>query len=203
MLNLKNTIVTFDALHTQLETINIITKQKGDYVGALKANQGNFVDEVKRYFTDKRLEKIKEKGTNYFTHQTEKAHNQIEIREYFSVDVKNLYIEKVWKELKRVVCFKKNIYDNKSNTNKIEMRYYISSLTNLETIADSIRGHWGVENNLHWHLDHDFSEDDMMTMDKNAFNNFSILNKLALNILKLSKPAFNGKSIRRIKNGFG
>lgn len=203
LLNLKNAIVTFDALHTQRETINIINEQKSDYVGALKANQGTFITEAKGYFTNERLEKIREKGTNYFKHQTEKAHRQVETREYFSVDSKRLYIEKDWAGLKRIICYKKTMFDYINNKTKIETRYYISSLTNLETIADSIRGHWGVENKLHWHLDVNFGEDDNTTMDKVAFNNFSLINKMSLNILKLSKPVFKGSSIATIKKCFG
>jgi predicted transposase YbfD/YdcC len=85
-----------------------------------------------------------------------------------------------WQNLRHFVCFEKytcNIVTGKEN---LETRYYITSLRDVELCAESIRGHWSVENKLHWHLDYSFDEDDNTTMDQNAFNNFSILNKMAL-----------------------
>ena len=69
-----------------------------------------------------------------------------------------------------------------------ERRYYVSSLTDIQTCADTIRSHWSIENQLHWHLDVSFSEDNNTTMDTNAFNNLSIMNKMALSLLKLVRP---------------
>ena len=65
-----------------------------------------------------------------------------------------------------------------------------------------IRSHWGIENQLHWHLDVTFSEDDNSTMDKNAFNNLSILNKMVLSLLKLIQPAYK-VGLRLIRKTFG
>ena len=59
-----------------------------------------------------------------------------------------------------------------------------------------------MENKLHWHLDYSFGEDDNTTMDQNAFNNFSLLNKMALSLYKLVQPLLKNKSIRLIKKGF-
>jgi hypothetical protein len=65
----------------------------------------------------------------------------------------------------------------------------------VELCADCIRGHWSVENQLHWNLDANFDEDDNMTVDSNAFQNFSLMNKLSLSLLKLVAPIVK-KSIR-------
>lgn len=65
-MQLTNSIVTFDALNTQKKTIEIIANQKGDYVGALKANHVTFANEVTDYFTDKICAKIKDSGKNYY-----------------------------------------------------------------------------------------------------------------------------------------
>lgn len=63
---------------------------------------------------------------------------------------------------------------------------------------NAVRGEWGIENNLHWHLDYTFREDANLTMNKNAQSNLNILRKLCLNILKLIKPVYN-KSLKMIK----
>jgi hypothetical protein len=84
----------------------------------------------------------------------------------------------------------------------VEFGYYITSLRDAELCAEAIRGHWAVENKLHWHLDYSFDEDDNTTTDKNAFNNLSMLNKLALSLFKLAQPLMKNGSIRRIKKRF-
>lgn len=78
-------------------------------------------------------------------------------------------------------------------------------MTDVELCAEAIRGHWSVENQLHWHLDANFNEDDNTTTDKNAFNNFSMLTKLSLTLLKLAQPLMGRKniSIRTMRKVFG
>jgi len=69
--------------------------------------------------------------------------------------------------------------------------------------AEAIRGHWGIENRLHWHLDATFREDENTTVNRTAFNNLSLINKMTLSLLKLSKPLFKGNSIRSLRLQFG
>ncbi|MCL2084617.1 MAG: ISAs1 family transposase [Oscillospiraceae bacterium] len=65
-----------------------------------------------------------------------------------------------------------------------ETRYFITSLTNAETFAKAVRAHWGIENSLHWCLDVVFQEDACRTRKDNSAENFSVIRKIALNILK-------------------
>lgn len=107
-----------------------------------------------------------------------------------------------WKNLRYFICYEKhtcNVITKEENT---ETRYYITSLRDVELCAEAIRGHWSVENKLHWHLDYSFDEDDNTTMDANAFNNFSLLNKMALSLFKLVQPLMNNSSIYSIKKEF-
>ncbi len=154
-MQLKDTVVTFDALHPQKYTIQLIKEAKGDYVGALKGNHFTFSKEVRDYFSDKTKEKIHIKGLNY-CETMEKTHSQVETR-----------------------------------------RYYITNLKDIELCADAIRGHWSVENQLHWHLDANLQEDDNTTTDKYAFNNFSILNKMVLSLYKLIQSLLGSRSRSR------
>jgi predicted transposase YbfD/YdcC len=188
MLNLKDTVVTFDALNTQKDTIAAIIDQKGDYVAALKGNQPSLYEEVKTFFTPALLKRI-ESGTSNFRMVKEKQHNRIEVRKYyFSKNVSWLVQLEDWKGLKGLVYY--TIHTEDINTGKVtdETYCYITSLTNVELCADAIRGAWSVENELHWHLDCNFSEDDIEIADRTAYQNISLLNKMALSLLKLIAP---------------
>lgn len=201
-MQLTNSIVTFDALNTQKKTIEIIVEQKGDYVGALKGNHGTFANEVTEYFTDEIRAKIKKSDKNYYE-TIEKSHSQVEKRCYYLTTSINWFEDKDdWKKLRGFLCYEKIIYNTITNKETKEIRYYITSLKDVELCADAIRGHWSVENQLHWHLDYNFGEDDNTTTDKNAFNNLSLLNKLCLSLYKLVQPLMKNNSIRRIKKGF-
>jgi predicted transposase YbfD/YdcC len=187
MMDLRGAIVSFDSLHTQLETISIVTGQKGNYVAALKGNQPSFHDEVASYFTPKRLKQIKDKKNGYVEF-SEKAHNCIEIRKYYlSKNVSWLTQINEWKGLKSIIFY--SLHKENLVTGKItdETYCYIASITDVNVCADAIRGHWSVEV-LHWHLDCNFGEDDTEIIDRNAFQNFSLLNKMALSLSKLIAP---------------
>lgn len=68
--------------------------------------------------------------------------------------------------------------------------------------ADAVRGHWSLENQLHWHLDYSFYEDDNTTADRNAFTNLSLINKMVLSLCKLAQPLLKNRSIRTIRKEF-
>lgn len=202
-MDLKGCVVTFDALHTQKETIGIIAERKGDYVGGLKGNQSLLMKEAESIFTEKEMTKIREKGTDFYE-SLEKSHNQVERRRIYLKKIKKnqtVYLE--WKKLKCIVCFEKQIEDVISGKITTEVRYYMTSLSDAETVAEAIRGHWGVENKLHWHLDYSMGEDDNSTMDKTAFNNLSLINKMVLSLCKLAQPMMENSSIRVIRKEFG
>jgi predicted transposase YbfD/YdcC len=200
-MQLKNCIVTFDAMNTQKDTVSVIVSRGGDYVGGLKGNHEIFHDEVKLYFDEETLATIRKEKNNYYTYK-EKAHNRIEKRTYYlTTDIDWFEDKEKWGNLRSFICHEKNTKDLVTGKKTSERHYYISSLTNVELCADSIRGHWGVES-LHWHLDSNFAEDDNTTMDENAFNNLSSLNKIALSLYKLMQPAFKGYSIRTLRQAF-
>lgn len=196
MLDLTNTISTFDALNTQKKTIKAIVDQHGDYVAALKGNQHNFFDDVKSAFEDKEFYESAYNKSSY--EETERAHNQIEKRTYvMSADISWLPIND-WPNLKSIGLCKKECIKNGTST--IEIRYYISSLdiTEISDFKRAVRGEWGIENDLHWHLDYTFKEDYNKTNNKVAQANLNILRKLSLNLLKLVQPRYN-VSLKRIR----
>lgn len=199
-MQLKNCVVTFDSMNTQKETIRIITENSGDYVGGLKGNHEVFFNEVALYFSKETLAHIRKSKKNFYTY-SEKAHNRIEKRTYYlTADVKWFKDIDKWSKLKAFICYDIETEDIVTGKKTSERRYYITSITDIELVADAIRGHWGVENELHWHLDVTFAEDENTTMDKNAFNNLSIVNKMVLSFVKLMQPTIKLglKSIRKL-----
>jgi predicted transposase YbfD/YdcC len=188
MLNLEDTVVSFDALNTQRNTIAVIVEQKGSYVAALKGNQPDLYDEVKTFFTSGRLKRISSGKSNYHVVK-EKLHNRIETRKYYlSENVSWLVQREDWKGLRGLIYY--TLHTEDINTGKItnESYCYITSLTDISLCADVIRGAWSVENELHWHLDCNFMEDDIEIIDRVAYQNISLMNKMALSLLKLVAP---------------
>jgi predicted transposase YbfD/YdcC len=178
-LNINGHIITLDAMGAQREIVAKIRKKRGDYVIGLKGNQGTLHEDVKLYFEDKELlEKCA------YTYKVEKARGGIEKREYWQTDdVSWLTQKEKWAGLKSIGMTRNTIVkDNKTTT---ETRFFISSLqTDAELFAKAVRGHWIVES-FHWHLDVTFREDANQTLDKRAAYNLNIINKMALNVLKL------------------
>jgi predicted transposase YbfD/YdcC len=202
LMQLKNCVVTFDAMNTQKDTVAVIIERGGHYVGGLKGNHQLFHSEVELLFSDCELEEIRKKK-KFFCEYTEPAHNRIEKRSYYmTTDIKWFADLSKWSGLKAFICYEIETEDLVSGKKTKERRYYISSLTDIYMCADTIRAHWGIENQLHWHLDVTFSEDDNTTMDKNAFNNLSILNKMVLSLLKLIQPAHK-IGLKGIRKKFG
>lgn len=200
LLDLTNTISVFDALNTQEKTIKAIVDKGGDYVAALKGNQHNFYQDVVEYFEDEEFYKEAYDECHY--EESERAHTQVEKRTYIITENISWLNTSKWKGIKSIgLCKKECIKDGKK---EVEIRYYISSLSlkEIKDFARAVREEWGIENNLHWHLDVTFKEDFNTTMNKNAQANLNILRKLSLNILKLIKPFYN-KSLKLIRFRIG
>ena len=200
LLDLTNTISTFDALNTQKKTIKAIVEKGGDYVGALKGNQHSFYKDVVNYFKDKKLYSEAYEYCHY--EETERAHSCTEKRTYVMTEDIKWLETKGWEGIKSIgICTRE--YTEKVILKK-DTRYFISSLgtDDINDFCRAIRDEWEIENNLHWHLDVTFKEDKNKTMIKNAQANLNILRKFALNFLKLVKPLYN-KSLKLIRFRIG
>lgn len=182
-INIKGYIITIDAMGTQTAIAEKIKENKGDYVLAVKENQKNLYENIKEYFFDDEFKSKIKKGGAYFK-TVEKAHGQIETREYYQTKFISWMEEKSnWKGLKTIGMVQKTI--QKENDIVIENRYYISSMAeNIELFARAVRQHWAIES-MHWHLDVTFREDYNTTIDKVAALNQNIIRKWCLAILKL------------------
>ena len=202
-MDLKNTICTFDAMHMQRKTVEIILKQKGHYVGGLKGNQAGLQEVAAECFSEEVLRKLRrsKKHTKpVYIYERESSHGKVTIaREYFMIRVPENDKTENWAGLTSFVMCEKFIYSkNPEEEITREIRFYATDLTDLEVIADAIRSHWQIEE-FHWHLDVSFNEDDNSTMNRNAFENLSLLIKLCVHILSLVQTKKQGVSMRRMR----
>lgn len=191
LLAIKGAIATIDAMGTQKEIAKAILDKEADYVLTLKGNQGNLHKEVTAFFDSKSLKFTTDKGQNNFLETIEKGHGRIETRQFVQVEINDTLRDwcpslKEWKGINSVVRL--NSIREVGEKISQEHRYYISSLgLDVPKVAEAIRGHWGVENGLHWTLDVTFSDDASQVRKDHAPNNFGIVKKIAINALKLEK----------------
>lgn len=190
-LEIKDSIITFDALNTQEKTIKYIYENKAHYVVPVKDNHKDLAEELITYFNDL---KFLNKCDKYTTQ--EKSHNQIEKREYyFTNDIDWITGKEKWLGLKSIG------YIRKYNNNKlVEERYFISDIDSIyvEQLSKVIRSEWQIENNLHWYLDTVFKEDSNKSYIKNSQKNLNIIRKFCLGIIKQVKNNYN-KSVNSIR----
>lgn len=181
-IRIKGQVVTIDAMGTQTAIAGKIREKRGDYVLALKENQKTLYEDVQLFMNDEEGRKKWRKNGGY-KKTIEKAHGQIEIREYYQTeDIGWLLQRKEWKGLKSIGMEEKTI--RREGKERKEYRYYISSLKeDIELFSRAVRGHWSVES-MHWHLDVTFKEDANTTLDKQAAENLNIIRKWCLSILK-------------------
>lgn len=202
LLDIKGATITIDAMGCQTAIADQTVEQGGDFLLALKGNQGEFHQDISLYL-DALIDKPSHQSFDY--HQNINGdHGRIETRSvWFVTDIKWL-IERhpQWLNVKgiAVVRSEREIGEETS----IEHRYYITSHADksAQFINEAIRSHWHVENKLHWQLDVSFNEDQCRLRSGNAAANFSFLNKVALSLLKKERTAKIGIKSKRLKAGW-
>lgn len=202
ILDLEGCIVTIDAMGCQKEIVKEIVKKKADYVISLKGNQGNLHHDIKEYVDW--AERIGFKDIKYeYCETIEKDHGRIETRRcYVTEDIDWLEDKEAWENLKSVVLVEA-IREVIGGAKTLERRYFISSLeANAEQALRAVRGHWAIENSLHWCLDIGFREDDCRVRETKSAENLATLRHIGLNLLKQEKSCKLGIKSKRKKAGW-
>jgi predicted transposase YbfD/YdcC len=201
ILEISGCIVTIDAIGTQTEIAKTIIQKDGDYLLAVKENQGRLFGDIQFLFeTDARY--AFEQVAHSYAKTVNKNHGRIEVRECWAIDqeeyLKQLHGRGNWIGLKSIV----RIVSRRQSGEKVEhaTRYFISSLpANAKSILKAKREHWKIENQVHWVLDIAFQEDNSRVRIDHAAENLSVLRHIALNLLKNEKTAKGGIRAKRLQ----
>lgn len=200
ILELEGCIVTMDAMGCQKKHAEQIINKGGDYIFALKGNQGNFHQEVADYCQD--AINCSFDGVEVSKLRTvEKDHGRVETREYYLIkDLSWSKNAKKWKGIKSIGIATTTRNTQKEKTK--ETRFFCSSVEDIKAFVKGVRKHWNVENQLHWVLDVAFNEDKCRVRKDNAAENFAILRHIALNKLKNESTLKLGIKSKRLSAGW-
>jgi len=195
MMVIEGAIVTIDAMGCQREIAKKIVDKKGDYVLALKGNQGALREDVELFAAEQKANGFRD--TSVSRHQTvDGDHGRIETRATAVIhDVVWLQERHDWPGLKGIVMVEATReIDGKTEH---ETRFYITSLPLMAVQLGSIvRDHWAVENSLHWVMDMIFRDDECRVRTEHAPANFTTIKHMALNLLRRA-PGKDSLRLRR------
>lgn len=201
MLEISGSLVTIDAMGCQTEIAQKIVEAGADYVLAVKGNQPTLHNGIESFFMDHLGDEFaRVKASQYETQ--EKGHGRVEQRSYFVCDIPpDLPDVDRWKKLTRIgLTINETLRGDKPT---MEVRYYIlSKKLTAKQFAQAVRGHWSIENSLHWQLDVTFGEDKSRVRQGHADTNCSLLRRTALSLLKNEKTAKVGVKNKRLMAGW-
>lgn len=201
LLDVAGCIVTIDAMGCQKEIARLIIAESGDYVLALKENQGQLYQEVKELFEDEDLVTVQ----GDFHETVNKGHGRLEHRQCWSIAeqgcISYLNSRGEWQGLQSVakVTGERGMGDKVS----AESRYYISSLPgDAQQLLWAVREHWGIENRVHWVLDIAFREDESRVRKGHGQQNLATMRQMALNLLRQETTSKGGVKAKRLRAGW-
>lgn len=194
MIEVKGAIITADALNTQRNITEKIIEKGADFTLAVKKNQPKLYEEVVK---DLETTHIDKENPDIYWETHDKGHGREEHRKYTLLPIRTGSVASNWTGVKSIGKVESSVKSSKGITE--ETRYYILSFDGPKAFADAVRGHWGVENSLHWSLDVVFREDECRVRKDNAPANFSTIRKLALNLLRKVKTSKASVPIKQQK----
>jgi predicted transposase YbfD/YdcC len=202
MLDVRGAVVTIDAMGAQKEIAKDIVAKEADYILALKANHAKFHAQAVEFFQDAGTERFE--SVNHTYHETHnETHGRREVRRVWSSpDLSTLPEASKWPSLKSVTMIEREREAN--GKIEVERHYYISSRSRAGArwLSERIRGHWSIENQCHWVLDVAFREDESRIRTDHGPENFGLLRKIALNLLKQERGGKMGIAAKRKVSGW-
>lgn len=201
VLELDGAVVSIDAMGCQTAIAAQIVEQNGDYVLALKGNQGDLFEDVVQLFEQARQQSFSGIEHDYDETQ-EHGHGGIETRRYWVMGNTDYLVgAENWAKLTTIGCVESQRYVG--DILVCQTRYYLLSLPmDAQRFAAAVRGHWGIENQLHWILDVAFREDQSRTTAGYSGENLAVIRHIALNLLTQETSAKGGTRAKRLKAGW-
>jgi len=195
-IDVKGAVVTIDAMGCQKAIAKKITDGQGDFVLAVKNNQQKLYEAIQKQF-DQCLDNDFA-GTPHRRYEThEKKHGREDGRFYYLLKLpEDFPLKKQWPQIKAIGMVI-GLSENSNGNERGDVRYFIASrYLSGSRFAQSVRGHWGIENSLHWVLDVTFDEDQTRSRERHLADNLSWLRRFAISLLKQhpSKHSIKGKS---------
>jgi predicted transposase YbfD/YdcC len=197
VLELHGCIVTIDAMGCQREIAEQIVNQGADYVLGLKGNQSTLHDEVEDYFTTAQAVGFKQVKHSYLE-EVDKGHGRLETRRYWITDdLCTLSQTERWKGLRSIGMVEREC--EQGDKSSIERRYFINSIAaDARQFAHAVRGHWGIENGLHWRMDVVLKEDASRIRTGNAPAIMTTIRHICLNLFQ-NEPSKLSIKRKRLK----
>jgi predicted transposase YbfD/YdcC len=199
MLDIKGAFVSIDAMGCQKAIAKQIVEQGGYYVLTVKDNQPHLLADIQQSFIDALDKDYARLLSNFET--CERGHGRTERRSYTVLHATDgLRNAADWEGLTTIgMCYSERTV---AGVTSEEIRYFIGcKKASARVYANALREHWSIENNLHWQMDVSFAEDDNRTQKRNAAENFAMLRRIALNLLKLH-PSKHSITTKRLLAGW-
>jgi predicted transposase YbfD/YdcC len=198
MLEIKGCLVTIDAMGCQRDIAQQIVDQDADYVLAVKENQPKLHEAISDFFGEHLEDDCRSiPCRRYESH--EKGHGRVDDRYYYLAKLPEGFpLKDKWPGLKAIgmACRTTEHTDGRHSD---DVRFYITSrYLSGEKFACAVRGHWGIENSLHWQLDVTFGEDQSRVRKGHADANFSLLRRTSLSLLKNNQSRKVGVKNKRL-----
>lgn len=205
-IDIKGAVITIDAMGCQHNIATQIVQGGADYVLGVKDNQPGLAEAIRLWFDSADAGTLDRPFWDDI--QLEKGHGRIETRRcVVTNDVDWLPQQgQRWTGLQSLIMVASSrdiLQGDGTRTCSTERRYYISSLpAKAALLGKTVRAHWGIENSMHWVLDVAFGEDDCRIRCGDAPQNFAILRRIALNLLKGDTKTKLGIANKRLKAGW-
>ena len=200
-IDLKNALVTIDAMGCQKEIARTAVEGGGDFVIAVKDNQPKLREAIEKHF-DEHLENDFADIQYRQCETKDEAHGRIEDRSYYLTKVPaDFAVKKEWPWVK-AIGYALRVTRHADGSESADIQYYIlSRYISSKRFAEACRGHWSIES-MHWVLDVNFREDDSRTRERTMANNLSWLRRFAVTLLKRHpvKDSIRGKMVRCMMN---
>ena len=195
-IDVQGAVVTIDAMGCQKEIAEKIVTEQGDYVLAVKDNQPKLHQAIQAFFTAHLEDDLQ--GTPHRRHETcETGHGRSDERYYYLAKLpRDFPLQEAWPSVKAIGMAVRITEKNDGTTSDDVRHFIVSRYLSGPRFAQAVRGHWGIENSLHWVLDVTFDEDQSRTRKRHMANNLSWLRRFAISLLKRhpSKHSIKGKS---------